>query len=176
MTLAKTADRPLLKTARTFAAEMARESGQGAELSLREKLVPRLEGRFVSAAWTLRRLPDREAGFRRMQGCLWPETLAESSSYAPESLTSFQARRRVRISAEEIDEMQPTLDLLQLLPDVTDRRILFWTAWHQDGETQARIPWAKVRRSLGANLSRWTLKRRYEGGLRWLAAIIAMQA
>ena len=71
--------------------------------------------------------------------------------------------------------MQPALDLLTLLPDILDRQILFWTAWHQDGEVQARVPWAKVRRSLGVSASRWTLKRRYEAGLQWLGALVALQ-
>lgn len=141
----------------------------------REDISPRLEMRFVSACWTLRRLPDREAGFLRMRGALWPEAAAEPSTYARESLTSFQARRRVRITSIEIDQMQPTLDLLLLLPDIEDRRLLFWAAWHQDGERSARIPWAKVRRSLDVSWSRWTLKRRYEAALLWLAGLVELQ-
>ena len=164
-------DRSLLETARALAA--ATPAG---DTPLRDRLVPRLEARLVNATWTLRRLPDREAGFRKMKGCLWPEMQAESTSYAPASQTSFQARRSVRLTAREIDEMQPALDLLLLLPDLVDRRILFWAAWHQDGETLDRVPWAKVRRSLGLSLSRWTLKRRYENSLLWLAGLISLQA
>ncbi len=141
----------------------------------RDDIAPRLEMRFVSASWTLRRLPDREAGFMRMRGALWPETASEPGTYARESLTSFQARRRVRITAVEIDQMQPTLDLLLLLPEIEDRQLLFWAAWHQDGECSTRIPWAKVRRSLDVSWSRWTLKRRYDGALLWLAGLVEMQ-
>ncbi|SDE12463.1 hypothetical protein [Kordiimonas lacus] len=141
----------------------------------REDIAPRLEMRFVSACWTLRRLPDREAGYLRMRGALWPETAAEPGTYARDSLTSFQARRQVRISALEIDQMQPTLDLLLLLPEIEDRQLLFWAAWHQDGECSTRIPWAKVRRSLDVSWSRWTLKRRYDGALLWLAGLVEMQ-
>jgi|GEM_PF-1281203 len=144
-------------------------------LPKREDIAPRLEMRFVSACWTLRRLPDREAGFLRMRGALWPETMSEPGTYARESLTSFQARRRVRITAIEIDQMQPTLDLLLLLPDIEDRQLLFWGTWHQDGEGSTRIPWAKVRRSLDVSWSRWTLKRRYDGALLWLAGLVEMQ-
>lgn len=141
--------------------------------------VPGLEARIISAAWTLRRLPDREAGFLRLRGALWPETAAGPGTYAAEGLTTVAARRRVRITGAEIDNMQPSLDLLRLLPDAQDRRLLFWAAWHQDGEKSMRIPWAKVRRSLWGNqagsLSRWTLKRRYAESLDWLAALIMLQ-
>jgi len=141
----------------------------------KEMLAPLVEKRLVEAAWTLRRMPDRERGFLHMRGSLWPEMLPEAGHYPASPISSIAARRRVRINPREIDQMQPTFDLLTLLPDILDRQILFWTAWHQDGETQARIPWAKVRRSLGITVSRWTLKRRYEAGLLWLAALIALQ-
>lgn len=144
-------------------------------MPVREDIATRLEMRFVSASWTLRRLPDREAGFLRMRGALWPEAASEPGTYARESLTSFQARRRVRITAVEIDQMQPTLDLLLLLPEIEDRQLLFWAAWHQDGECSTRIPWAKVRRSLDVSWSRWTLKRRYNGALNWLAGLVEIQ-
>lgn len=139
------------------------------------QLVQKIDHRLVSAAWTLRRLPDRERGFMRMRTMLWQEGPAEAGTYAPDSMTTLQARRQGRIEAREIDAMQPTLDLLPLLPDVTDRQILFWAAWHQDGEPSAKIPWAKVRRSMGVDLSRWTLKRRNDAGLRWLAQIVIAQ-
>lgn len=136
----------------------------------------RLEARLVNATWTLRRLPDGERGFLRMRTMLWPDTGAAQDSYANTDMTAMQARRMARIAPQEIDRMQPALDLLQLLPDLTDRQILFWTAWHQDGEQQVKVPWAKVRRSMDSSLSRWTLKRRYENGLRWLASIILLQS
>lgn len=137
-----------------------------------EDIVPHIEQDMVSATWTLRRLPDREAGFLRLRGALWPETASDAGSYAPDPLTSFQAKRRVRITAQEIDRMQPTLDLLLLLPDLEDRRMLFWACWHQNGEVSARIPWAKVRTSLGTSQSRWTLKRRYVEALGWLGRLV----
>lgn len=138
-------------------------------------LLPVLEARFVAATWTLRRLPDRESAFSRMRGSLWPEMLADGGTYATAGLTSFQARMRARPTAAEIDAMQPTLDLLLLLPDVEDRRIIFYACHFQDGETGGRIPWAKVRRATGLNLSRWTFKRRFEAGLRWLVSLIFLQ-
>lgn len=142
----------------------------------KEDLAPKVEARLVNAAWVLRRMPDKENGFRRMRTMLWPEAAAEPGTYTALDMSSFEAKRRMQISAVEVDNMQPALDLLQLLPDVADRRLLFWACWHQDGEVQARIPWAKVRCSMGVTLSRWTMKRRYEGALLWLAALIALQA
>ncbi|MBL4790761.1 MAG: hypothetical protein JKY60_17500 [Kordiimonadaceae bacterium] len=141
----------------------------------KHEIAPVMEARLVTAAWTLRRLPDRERGFLRMRGAVWPEMAREPGNYTSVDMSDFAARRSLRIAPAEIDAMQPTLDLLLLLPDLMDRQILFWTAWHQDGEVLTRIPWAKVRRSLGVTMSRWTLKRHYEAGLLWLAAIIAMQ-
>jgi len=145
------------------------------DLSDKEALAQLVEKRLVGATWTLRRLPDRERGFLHMRGALWPEMMAEAGSYPAAPVSSVAARSRVRLSPKEIDQMQPALDLLTLLPDILDRQILFWTAWHQDGEVQARVPWAKVRRSLGVSASRWTLKRRYEAGLQWLGALVALQ-
>lgn len=141
----------------------------------KEALMPVIEARLVSATWTLRRLPDRERGFQRLRGSLWPDTLPDGTSYAAPGLSSFQARLRARPTAAEIDTMQPMLDLLLLLPDAEDRRLVFFACHHQDGETGGRIPWARVRRSSGLNLSRWTFKRRYEAALRWLAALIFLQ-
>jgi hypothetical protein len=154
------------------------QSGRDAALGRdqeQEKLAHEIERRLVCAAWTLRRMPDKERGFLRMRTSIWAETKAAPGDYAPESEGYLASRKRGRIGAAEIDAMQPALDLLTLLPDITDRKILFWAAWHQDGELQARIPWAKVRRSLDAAASRWTLKRRYQAGLLWLAALVALQ-
>ncbi len=144
---------------------------KGEQASL-DALIDLVEARLVNATWTLRRLPDRDRGLLSMRTMIWPDANASAGDYAPASLTSFQARKRARIDPKDIDQMQPTLDLLPLLPDVTDRQLLFWAAWHQGGERQAKLPWAKVRRSMGVSLSRWTLKRRYENGLKWLSSII----
>ncbi len=143
-------------------------------------IVARIAERMVAATWTLRRMPDRERSFLNMRGSLWPDMLRERGDYPSESISNFEARRRLRISAKEIDQMQPTLDLLLLLPDQIDRQIVFWTAWHQDGEVQDRVAWMKIRKSLaaandGKMLSRWTLKRRYLAALSWLASLVALQ-
>ncbi|GHF18082.1 hypothetical protein GCM10017044_10740 [Kordiimonas sediminis] len=131
-----------------------------------------VEHRLVEATWTLRRLPDKEAGFLYSRRVLWPETVSGPEDYPNGSLSLLEARKHMRLSAAQIDRMEPSLDILRCLPDREDRRIVFWGAWHQDGEQQPRIPWAKVRRSLGSDLSRWTLKRRYQNGLDWLVANI----
>jgi len=140
-----------------------------------ELLARRVEARLVAATWTLRRMPDREKNFLHIRTMMWPDTVADASSYAPQDMTALQARRNVRLSPQEIDQMQPALDLLQLLPDPADRKLLFWASWHQDGEVQVKLPWAKVRRSMDCGQSRWTMKRRYDNGFRWLASIILAQ-
>ncbi len=155
----------------------AQQSGSASERHERAlvSLAHRVEGRLVGATWTLRRMPDREKGFLHMRTMMWPDAAAKAGTYAPQDMTALQARRGVRLTPLEIDQMQPALDLLQLLPDPADRKLLFWASWHQDGELQVKIPWAKVRRSMDSSLSRWTMKRRYDNGLRWLASIILVQ-
>jgi hypothetical protein len=146
------------------------------DLEEREAILrDRVEARLISAAWTLRRMPDREAGFLYARQAIWPEMAVNKYTAVPAKLSNLQTRKKIRPNPKEIDEMQPALDLLLLLPDVADRKLLFWAAWHQNGEKQTRIPWAKVRRSISTTASRWTLKRKYDDGLKWLAAIIALQ-
>ena len=182
--------RPATTAAKEFALGVSRETnetrqskrqplGDGKEPSAHkqavEQLVQRVEERLVGATWTLRRMPDRERSFLHMRTMMWPDTAAEAGTYAPPAMTALQARRNIRLSPQEIDQMQPALDLLQLLPDPADRKLLFWACWHQDGEVQVKVPWAKARRSMDCNQSRWTMKRRYGNGLRWLASIILAQ-
>lgn len=176
--------RPATAAAKEFASEVGCENPQRPPISRpcvehHERdialLIERVEGRLVSACWTLRRMPDREKGFLHMRTMMWPDSAAEAGTYAPPDMTALQARRSVRLTPQEIDQMQPALDLLQLLPDPVDRKLLFWASWHQDGEVQVKIPWAKVRRSMDSTQSRWTMKRRYGNGLRWLASIILAQ-
>jgi hypothetical protein len=184
-------ERALAKTCKDLAAEMQgaqacpkekpetqKEDG-GESVSrddLTEQLSQKVEARLINAAWTLRRLPDREAGFLFARQAIWPETVANKYTAMPAKLSNFQTRKKIRPNPREIDEMQPALDLLLLLPDVEDRKLLFWAAWHQNGEKQTRIPWAKVRNSIQTTASRWTLKRKYDDGLKWLGSIIALQA
>lgn len=182
--------RPATAAAKEFALDISRKTtgkqqtkqqhlGDGTEPSAHEQavgqLVQRVEERLVAATWTLRRTPDRERGFLHMRTMMWPDTAAEAGTYAPPAMTALQARRNVRLSPQEIDQMQPALDLLQLLPDPADRKLVFWACWHQDGEVQVKVPWAKVRRSMDSAQSRWTMKRRYANSLRWLASIILAQ-
>lgn len=180
----QTTDRPATIAARQLAQEVpvARKSNETSAKAAANKyqqdaemLASRVEARLVAATWTLRRMPDREKNFLHMRTMMWPDAVAEAGTYAPQEMTALQARRNVRLSPQEIDQMQPALDLLQLLPDPADRKLLFWVSWHQDGEVQVKLPWAKVRRSMECGQSRWTMKRRYQNGLQWLASIILAQ-
>lgn len=125
-----------------------------------------LEQEFVLAAWTLRRLPTRDRPPSTL-GAAWQDEEVRDKEY--------NDRYRARISAQEVDHMQPTLDLLLLLPDLGDRQLVFWACHHVKGEVSDRIPWSKVRESMGGGASRWTLKRHYEGALLLLGAIINLQ-
>ncbi len=146
-----------------------------ADDSLNAQMTHFLETRLVDAAWTLRRLPDREKGFLYQRQTLWPDMRQTDGQPIDLSIDTVFARKQVRPSPRQIDAMIPTMDLLRLLPDIKDRNVVFWGAWHQDGEVQARIPWAKVRRSLGSDLSRWTMKRRYQSALDWLARLVVQR-
>lgn len=170
---ARKTHRPATAAAVKFSKEPLTEKGNREQVV--DQMKQRVETRLVAAAWTLRRTPDRERGFLHMRTMMWPDAAAEAGTYASQDMTALQARRSVRLSPQEIDQMQPALDLLQLLPDTVDRKLVFWACWHQDGEVQVKIPWAKVRRSLDSTQSRWTMKRRYDNGLRWLASIILAQ-
>lgn len=172
-------------TMRAFARELGENPGKTADTTAHATRGEALEGlsrhceqRLIDAVWTLRRLPDREAGFLYCRQALWPDMPpGDNALVTPrEQFSHMLARKKVRPDPRQIDNMQPALDLLRVLPDIVDRRILFWGAWHQDGEVQSRIPWAKVRHSLGVDLSRWTLKRRYTGGFHWIAEIILQRA
>ncbi len=169
---------PGAQAARQIASSLPQHSSDNTRDVQEEKLtalMAQVEFRLISAAWTLRRLPSKDTGYLKMRGMMWPDTPAQAGDYAAADMTAMQARRAARISATDVDQMQPALDLLQLLPDVADRKLVFWAAWHQDGERQAKIPWARVRRSMDSSLSRWTLKRRYENSLKWLSSIILAQ-
>jgi hypothetical protein len=172
----KYVDHALSKTCKQLAEEMGQAGAKTAQEELECQLRDRVEDRLISAAWTLRRMPDKENAFLFARQSLWPETVPNKYTAMPKVMGVVRTRSRIRPTALEIDQMQPALDLLLLLPDLKDRQLLFWAAWHQAGERQVRIPWAKVRQSMAVDLSRWTLKRRYDDGLKWLAAIIALQA
>lgn len=117
---------------------------------------------LVEATWTLRRLPDPERAVLYRSNTFWPDHQYEyAGSGDPDGLYRNEPSKFSRPTGAEIDAMQPALDLLQAIPDLQDRRLTFWAAWHQCGEPGGRIPWARVRRALGVSLSRWTLKRRY---------------
>lgn len=177
----RSVEHTLTKTCRNLAAETSERALIMPQTDmdhhdLTDRVRDRVEERLINAAWTLRRMPDREAGFLYARQSIWPETVMSKYTSMPAKLSNLQTRKKIRPNPSEIDEMQPALDLLLLLPDVADRKLLFWAAWHQNGEKQTRIPWAKVRASTQTTASRWTLKRKYDDGLKWLASIIALQA
>lgn len=143
----------------------------GSTLGPREAIRAEVERRLVEATWTLRRLPDRESGYIYNSGVFWPDMRKERSDYL-EPVSSVGLRKKSPPTAAEVSRMQPALDLMLLLPCKDDRRLVFFAAYHQDGEPSVRISWSKVRRSLDVNASRWTLKRNYDSALMFLAGCI----
>jgi len=155
---------------RDFSQEMTGEQSLDFAISV-------VETRLVRAAWTLRRMPDRETGWLANK-TQWPDTAkSPEEAYGYEDISAFEVRLKARLSSREVDDMQPALDMLDVLPDIRDKQLLFWVAWHQEGELLERIPWTAIKRSLAewapsnsyAGLSRWTLKNYYSSGIEFLA-------
>ncbi len=150
--------------------------------SLDEWTPYQVEAFLVEATWTLRRLPDKERAWVYGSTVMWPAMAPNGfEGYGRGDITSFQQRRRTAPTPKQIDNYQPILDWLQWLPDVTDRRVLFWATWHLGGMARVcereALPWAKVRASMGVRpgargYSRWSLKRRHSSSLLFIAKIL----
>jgi len=155
--------------------DFAAESGHAPSVDV---LRANIEMRLVRAAWTLRRMPDREKGWL-LGGNAWPEIRKERPTDYKEDVSVFEVRLKGRLTKVEVDDMEPTLDMLLLLPDVQDRQLLFWASWAQEGELLPRIPWKRVKEMMKdsryAGLSRTTLWRYHQRALDWLAAVAAMK-
>ena len=158
--------------------DLAVEMGQKPRQHDIDAITANVETRLVSAAWALRRMPDKEAGW------LASVSATPTPPADPEEADYFKTRLSARISAKAVDDMQPALDLLLMLPDTRDRQLLFWASWHQAGELLTRIPWGPVRVSMVRHspLNNYTarssksLKRYYDNSLEFLAHCIANQA
>ena len=124
-----------------------------------------LEIRLIRAVWALRKMPDKERAFMSVGAAAWPEMQSEPGTYPNADETALVARLRLRTSPEDIDDMQPALDLLQLATNREDMMICYWGAYDQDGEKQSRIRWSKVIEVHDLDMSRWTLKRHYDDTL-----------
>ncbi len=146
-------------------------------LSALEHMKRQVELDMVQAAWTLRRLPDREqAIMMKASAAKWPEMQKDRQQDYSADESVFETRLRARLTSAEIDHMQPTLDVLLKLPDLADRALLFWVAWHQQGETYERLPWGRVRGTLAAAgfgkyaaAHRTTLRRNYDAAVGLIA-------
>jgi len=141
-----------------------------------------VEAHLVEAAWTMRRLPDKERAWLYGSTVMWPAFRSTASdAFGGPSMSALQQSLRTRPTPKQIDGYQPILDWLQMLPDTTDRRVIFWAAWHLNGLSRASerepLPWGKVRQSLGVTngergYSRWSLKRRHSSGLQLIAGVL----
>lgn len=150
--------------------DFARESET--ELS---KVRGRIEQQLCAAQWTLRRLTDKEMGWLYgADRAHWPAVRADYHS-ATDDITVLKARLATPPKPHEIDAMQPALDMLQLLPHISDRKLVSAVAWHFDGELGSKIYWDEVRPWLKGRLARShprTLKRHYDRSVDWLAALV----
>ena len=143
------------------------------------------------AMWTLRRMPDREMGWLYgSDRAKWPEVRKDyhgDTNPAVPKGTKLQPTKgreidyatqvllKSRPTAAEITAMQPALDMLQLLPDIADKKLLSAVAWHWDGEVGGSIYWDAVRPWLKGRLATAhsrTLKRHYDRSLDWLAVLV----
>lgn len=166
--------------------DFARESET--ELS---RMRSRLETALCQAFWTLRRLPDRELGWiYGSDRAKWPEVRKDyhrdHNPPPPKGATlqptngrdmdyATQVLVKIRPTAAEISAMQPALDMLQLLPDNADKKLVSAVLWHWQGEPGGYIYWAEIRPWLRGRLvtaHRRTLMRHYERSLDWLAQLV----
>ena len=141
-----------------------------------------VEAFLVEATWTLRRLPDKERAWLYGSTVMWPATMPGGfEGYGRGVESSLMQRRRSSPMPKEIDRYQGVLDWLQWLPDVTDRRVIFWACWHLAGIARSKdsdaLPWGRVRASMGIQsgargYSRWALKRRHASSLLFIAKIL----
>lgn len=155
------------------------------------KVRARVQDSLVQAMWTLRRIPDPEmAWLYGADRAKWPDARkdyhGESNPPAPKGAKlqptkgkeldyATQALLKQMPTAAEIDAMQPALDMLQLLPDIGDKKLVSAVAWHFDGEAGNYIYWDAVRPWLKGRLvtaHQRTLKRHYDRALDWLAQLV----
>ena len=137
--------------------------------------------RGVKALWTLRRLDEPEKHWLGCKGVSMPQGARDGNIDYVEDLTAYQVRMQSRLTTAEIDDLQPSLDLLLLLPDLDDRKLVFWVGWNFEGEVCNRIYWEKVTRSMAWNspaskypcYSHKTLKRYYRRSIDLIAQVLA---
>lgn len=136
-----------------------------------------VEAKLVSAAWTLRKIPDKDDGFFCVKTVVWP---AYKISYNPfYKLSKSHAQGRVGMpTPREIDLYMDILAWLEMLPDLNDRQIVFWAVWHLNGVARQsfseRMPWKKIGASLyPLSLSRVQLWRRHKAGLTLISQVLS---
>ena len=134
-----------------------------------DALLAQTESNIIEAVWTLRRLPDPDSRWLKGYKSPWPHMAEDRHTAHPIPVSPLRMSLGVRPSRREIDDCQDGLDLLLRLPDIVDRKLMYWAAYHQNGERGRRIPWHLVRRALRVTWSRWTLRRRYRNALKWIA-------
>lgn len=128
-----------------------------------------IEYRLARAYLTLVRLPDSEwAWLKNSDRACWPSYWSGYHDGDDIERTAFETLMKTSPSRQDISDMQPALDLLQLLPDPADRKLVAAVATWFLGEPTDRIYWEPVKARLEGRLavaSKWTLKRRYNSAM-----------
>lgn len=141
------------------------------------KLRFKIQHRLVAAQWVLRRMTDREMGWLYgADRAKWPAVRPDYHG-GSDDIAVLKARLASRPTAQEISDMQPALDMLQLLPHISDRKLVAAVAWHFEGDLGSKIYWDEVRPWLRGRLATAhprTLKRHYDRSIDWLAELVVI--
>ncbi len=136
-----------------------------------------VKARIVAAVWTLDRLQHPDSRWLGSSVTSWPDHIRDYAGNGDPLKRYENDPPRIRPSGYEIDEMQPALDLMQLLPQIDDRHLVHYGSLYQYGQVAPRIPWGKVRTSLEKEkpknryirLERTTLWRHYNSSAEFIA-------
>ncbi len=147
-----------------------------------------VEAYMIEAAWTLRRLPDREMGLQWVRSA-WVAAAPESDlayGYESQIKSAFEVAVNIPPASHHIDRMQTILDWLRYIPHYRDRKLVFCAALSRSGEMRPwrggrpteNIQWRRVR-ELIATMTTSVESRRanrlsehYRGGLNIIARVL----
>jgi hypothetical protein len=137
-------------------------SGAGSLLSFDE-----IEARLVEAVRVSWRLPDREAGWQRVQSA-WPEILRETSAGDYDArggdLASSDVKLRTAAATrDEVAGMEQAFDWLRAVADDDRRLVALAIGCLARGDKQ--VPWLRLRRPMGLTHGAEGLRKRYTRAL-----------
>lgn len=113
---------------------------------------------MIEAAWTLRRMPDREMGLQWVRSA-WVAITPESDlacGHESQIKSAFEVAVNIPPANHHIDRMQTILDWLRYIPHYRDRKLVFCAALSRNGEMRPCALVARLKICSGgacANLS-----------------------